>query len=419
MKLGAAFEMTFSETETQRSRNDFPSLQRKVDGHLLAFFDGPGGTQVPNAVIEAVSHYYKRSNANTHGPFITSVETLRLLEDSRAAVADFLGASSAATVSFGANMTSLTFSLSHALARKMRPGDEVVITELDHEANRGPWLNLRELGITVKEVPLRADGTLDMAVLEELITERTRIVALGIASNALGTVTDLSLPRALSKRVGAYLVVDAVHYAPHFPLDVLSMDVDFLLCSAYKFYGPHVGILYSRPGLLDELDTDRLRTQDQVGPYRIETGTLNHAAIAGVKAAIEYIATWGTGSTLRERIVSAMRDIAAYEHGLAAFYHRSVGEIPGVTVYGPEFSDVPRAPTVSITLEGTSAPALSAALAEQGLAVWAGHFYAIRTVEKLGLAEQGGLLRTGISMYNTPQEVERLLNGIRDCSLSR
>ncbi len=408
--------MAFSEAEALRSREDFPSLRRTINGQPLAFFDGPGGTQVPEAVIDAVSHYYRRSNANTHGPFVTSVETDQLMHDARSAVADFLGAPSARDISFGANMTTLAFSLSHALARDMRAGDEVIITELDHEANRGPWLNLAASGIKVKEVPMRQDGRLELAALEQQITARTRVMALGIASNALGTVTDLKPARELCRAVGAHLVVDAVHYAPHFPVDVASMGVDFLLCSAYKFYGPHVGILYSRPGLLNELSTDRLRTQEQSAPYRIETGTLNHAAIAGVKAAVEYIASWGTGDTPRERIVTAMRSITAYEHDVAAHYYERVRALPGVTVYGPEFSREPRAPTVSITMEGTTPLSLSAALAKRGVAVWAGDFYAVRAVEKLGLAPTGGLLRTGISMYNTRQEVERLIDGLQSMS---
>jgi selenocysteine lyase/cysteine desulfurase len=228
----------------------------------------------------------------------------------------------------------------------------------------------------------------------------------------LGTVNDIALARRLTREVGALLLIDAVHYAPHFPVDVTSMDVDFLLCSAYKFYGPHVGVLYSKPGALDRLPTDRLRVQDPASPYRIETGTLNHAAIHGVRAAIEYLAGWGTGSTLRERLVDAMTSIGEYEHRLAREYHDSVRRIRGVRVWGTDFSTPSRAPTVSITLDQHTAAEAATVLGSQGLCVWDGDFYAVRAVEVLGLAQRGGLLRTGISMYTTESDVRRLLSAI-------
>jgi selenocysteine lyase/cysteine desulfurase len=238
-------------------------------------------------------------------------------------------------------------------------------------------------------------------------------LALGASSNALGTVNDLKLARHLTRAVGALLIVDAVHYAPHFPLDVQELGVDFLLCSAYKFYGPHVGVLYSRPGALDALPTTRLVVQDPKAPYRIETGTLNHAAIEGARAAVEYVASWGRGATLRERILDAMAGISAYEHGIAKSYYDAVRSIDGVRVWGPDFSQAKRAPTVSITLENVTAEQAARALGQEGICVWDGHFYAARAVEVLGLAARGGLLRTGVSMYNTPAELERLLAGIR------
>lgn len=403
--------MPFTESDCLRARRDFPSLARTLEGRPLAFLDGPAGTQVPHAVIDAIARYYETSNANSHGEFPTARETDRLLRETREAVAAFLGAPSWREISFGQNMTTLTFSLSQALVREMEPGDEIVITQLDHEANRGPWLNLRERGIVVREVALRPDGTLDPDDMERQVTSRTRLVALGLASNALGTVNDAARARELSRRVGAWLLLDAVHHAAHFSIDVQALDCDFLLASAYKFYGPHVGLLYSRPGLLDRLRTDRLRTQEDEAPYRIETGTLNHAAIAGVKAAIEYIASWGEGTTLRERIVSAMEGIAAYEHALGAYYYDNVRTIPGVTVRGPDFSGR-RAPTISITKEGETPQDLARRLGDRGVQVWDGHFYAIRAIEALGLAERGGVLRTGIVMYNTREEIDRLLEGI-------
>jgi cysteine desulfurase family protein (TIGR01976 family) len=399
-----------------KCRRDFPALARTANGFPLAFLDGPAGTQVPEPVIAAMSDYYRTSNANTHGEFPTSRETDRLLQETRETVAAFLGAPSGREISFGQNMTTLTYALSYALAREMAPGDEIVITQLDHEANRGPWLNLRERGIVVREAALRPDGRLDPEDFARQVTAKTRLVALGIASNALGTVTDATIARRLSKEVGAWLLLDAVHYAAHLPVDVVALDADFLLCSAYKFYGPHVGILYTRPGLLDRLSTDRLRVQDEEGPSRIEMGTLNHAALLGVKAAIEYIASWGAsgedhGGSLRERIVSALNRIAGWEHEIGAYYHDNVRRIPGVTVWGPDFSG-PRAPTVSITIDGVHPQEAARALGQRGIQVWDGHFYALRPIEALGLAERGGVLRTGIVMYNTREEIDRLLEGV-------
>lgn len=401
--------MAFTDKESRACRGDFPALERALDGQPLAYLDGPAGTQVPRQVIDAVSWYYETCNANTHGMFLTSRESDAVLQHSREAVATFLGAESWREISFGQNMTTLTYSLSYALARQMRPGDEILITELDHEANRGPWLNLEERGMVVRQVALGPDGRLDEADFEGKVNDRTRVVALGYASNALGTVNDVALARRAARAVGAYLVVDAVHYAPHFPLDVAALDADFLLCSAYKFYGPHVGILYTRPGLLAQLKPDRLSTQDQEAPYRIETGTLNHAAIAGVKAAVDYLGTWGTGADLRRRVVDALAGIASYEHSLARHYYEEVRRIAGVTAWGPDFASSHRAPTVSITIDGVPAAEAARRLGERGLQVWDGDFYAARAIEVLGLAGRGGVLRTGISMYNTREEVDRLL----------
>ena len=273
-----------------------------------------------------------------------------------------------------------------------------------------------ERGILVKEVRLLRTGELDPTDMAAKVTPRTKVFAIGASANSLGTVNDLALARQLTREVGALLVIDAVHYAPHFPLDVQALDTDFLLCSAYKFYGPHVGILYSRPGALDRLPTDRLSVQDPAAPYRIETGTLNHAAIDGVRAAVDYIASWGMGSTLRERILSAMSDISAYEHELAKHYYDAVRRIPGVRVWGPGFEGGARAPTVSFAHEKVTAEELAVAVGKQGICVWDGNFYAARPVEVLGLDRRGGLLRTGISMYNTREELDRLLAGIEALS---
>jgi cysteine desulfurase family protein (TIGR01976 family) len=404
--------MAYSAEHSERSRRDFPSLQRTAQGNPLVFLDGPGGSQVPTAVIEAMTDFYPTCNVNTHGSFPPSREVDRRMESARATLATFLGAAGPECISFGQNMTTLNFALSAAIGRTLRPGDEVLITQLDHEANRGPWLRLRELGVVIHEVRLQESGELDMADMAAKITERTKVFAIGASSNALGTVNDLALARRLTRNVGALLVIDAVHYAPHFPVDVRALDTDFLLCSGYKFYGPHVGILYSKPGALDRLPTDRLSVQDAAAPFRIETGTLNHAAIDGLRAAVMYLAGWGEGTTLRDRLVDAMTHIAAYEHQLAEHYYDHVRHLPGVRVWGPDFATRSRAPTVSITLAKHTAAAAASALGDQGICVWDGNFYAARAVEVLGLAERGGLLRTGISMYSTRNDVQRLLDAI-------
>ena len=394
-------------------RADFPSLSRTHNGFPLVYFDGPAGTQVPRQVIDAMDAYYTTSNANTHGQFVTTRETDRLLEETRETAAAFLGAPSGSTVSFGANMTTLAFSLSRAFARMLRPGDEVLVTQLDHEANRGPWLSLREHGIVVREIGITRDASLDYDDLRAKLNERTRLVAMGWASNAFGTVNDVALVRELTYKVGAWLLVDAVHYAPHLVMDVDTLGIDFLLCSAYKFYGPHVGILCCREGLLDQLPTDRLRTQDPRAPHRIETGTLNHAAIAGVKASIEYIASLGAGATLREKVVHAMTSMAAYEHALGSTLYQHLLSIEGVSVHGLSFQSPRRAPTIAFTVKGKTATQISAALGEKGICTWDGHFYAIRPMEVLGLLEGGGVTRVGISLYNKEEEVNRLVNELR------
>jgi cysteine desulfurase family protein (TIGR01976 family) len=404
--------MRYTEKECHECRADFPSLARTFGGHPKAYLDGPAGTQVPRAVIDAISGYYLTSNANTAGEFETSRLSDALERETREVAAAFLGAASWREVSFGQNMTTLNFSLSHALARAMKPGDEIVITQLDHEANRGPWLHLRERGIVVREVVLREDGRLDEEDLARQVGPRTRLVAIGHASNALGTVNDLALARRLAREAGAWFLVDAVHSAAHFAIDVQALDADFLLCSAYKFYGPHVGLLYCRPGLLEQLQTDKLSVQDDIAPFRIETGTLNHAALGGVKAAIEYIAGWGEGATLRERIVSAMSAIAAYEHTVGKHYYEAVRALPGVKVWGPDFASPERAPTLSFTHERATAKEIAARAGDRGIQVWNGDFYAARAIEVLGLAPRGGVLRTGIVMYNTIAEVDRLLEVI-------
>ncbi|MCX6143742.1 MAG: cysteine desulfurase-like protein [Ignavibacteriales bacterium] len=394
-------------------RSDFPSLERTFRDRPLTYFDGPGGTQMPRQVIESITNYYTACNSNTHGCFITTRESDALLQETRRIIAIFLGAKHLDCISLGANMTTLNFSLSRAIGRKLKPRDEVVITQLDHEANRGPWLTLKEQGVVIHEVALKQDGTLDYHDMRAKIGPKTRLLALGLASNALGTVNNVALARELTSKVGAWLLVDAVHYAPHFAIDVQAMDVDFLLCSAYKFYGPHVGILYCREGLLDQLEPDRLRTQEQSAPYKIETGTLNHASIVGVKAAIEYIASLASGPDIRSKIVSALKLIGQHERRLASELYNGLKSINGMTIYGQPFGTALRAPTISFTVKSKTAEEVCTRLGERGFCMWDGHFYALRAIEVLGLLERGGVTRAGISMYNTMEEVSNLLDEIK------
>ena len=291
----------------------------------------------------------------------------------------------------------------------MQKGDEVLITQLDHEGNRGPWLMLREFGIKVREVLLKMDGTLDYEDFASKINDNTRLVAMGIASNALGTVNDVKRIRELTYRYNSWLLLDAVAYAPHFSIDVQAMGCDFLLCSAYKFYGPHVGILYSRPGLLDRLFTDRLITTEQRSPYCIETGTLNHAALAGVSAAVDFLSELGEGNSLREKLVSAYQNISKHEFNLAVHLYNGLTGIPGIKIIGQDFASAHRTPTVSFTLEGKTAAQVCAQLGKKNICAWDGHFYALRAIQVLGLLEKGGVTRLGISFYNTGEEIDMTL----------
>ncbi|MCK5349180.1 MAG: cysteine desulfurase-like protein [Desulfobacula sp.] len=393
-------------------RDDFPSLKQEINGYPLAYFDGPGGTQVPQSVIDAVSDYYYTSNANFHGNFITSRRTDQVVEGTREKIAAFLGADGPENISYGHNMTTLNFSLSRAFGSWLNPGDEIVITQLDHEANRGPWLALRENGIVVREVALLPDGLLDYNDFENKINEKTRLVAMGYSSNVTGTINNVPLVRKMTYKTGAMLLVDAVHYVPHFPLDVTALGVDFLLCSAYKFYGPHIGILYSNGENLNRLPTFNLRTQLQHAPYCIETGTLNHAAIAGVNAAIDYIETFGEGDSARSRMVSAMKEINRYEDAVYKDISKKLKAIETLTIIGPSDIKVKKAPTISFDIAGINPSDVCNYLGEQGICAWNGHFYGIRPTEIFGYLEKGGLTRVGVSVYNTMEEVDRLIAAV-------
>lgn len=387
----------------------FPVLQRKVNGQPLVLLDGPAGTQVPLSVIDAISHYYKNSNANSHGAFITTRETDIVLDETRAAVAALLGAEGAHNISFGQNMTTLNFSLSKAIGRKLQPGDEILITQLDHESNRGPWLALRDKGIIVREIPILENGTLAMKHMRDMINENTRLVAMGMASNFTGAVNDFQEVRKLTYEKGAWLLLDAVHYAPHFSIDVGEIGCDFLLCSAYKFYGPHVGLLYSKTGMLDQMPTDRLRTAYQMAPYKIETGTLNHAALAGVLAAIRFMAEQGKGETLRDQLITAFETITPHEERLAKKLYAYLDSTEKFNVIGPDFGEGERAPTLSFVTEGMTAKQVCEYLAENNICAWSGHFYAQKAAEVLGLQELGGVTRMGMSIYTTDADIEKTI----------
>jgi cysteine desulfurase family protein (TIGR01976 family) len=394
-------------------RDNFPSLSRKIANNTCVFLDGPAGTQVPNKVIDGISDYYKNSNANTHGVFTTTIETDAVISRARKYASTFLGAEGSHNISFGQNMTTLNFSLARAIGRYLQVGDEILITQLDHEANRGPWLSLRAEGIIVREVRLLASGVLDYEDFEAKINERTRLVCMGWSSNITGTINDVERVRALSYKVGALLLIDAVHYAPHYRMDVQALGCDFLLCSAYKFYGPHVGILYARTGLLDRLPTDRLRTADQHAPYSIETGTLNHAAIAGVTAAIQFIADMGKGQSLNDQLDTALSIIHHHEHSLAIKLYDGLCKMPELNIIGPNFEVAKRAPTISFIHHRLPAIEVCKYFATQNIFAWDGHFYAMRAAEVLGLLERGGVTRMGISAYTNEEDIDRTLSAIK------
>jgi cysteine desulfurase family protein (TIGR01976 family) len=393
-------------------RERFPALERRHRGHPVAYFDGPGGTQVPRSVTDAVAEYLLHHNANTHWRYPTSEETDRIIAGAREALADFLGAAPAEIV-FGANMTTLTFHLGRALGRGWQPGDEVIVTELDHHANVAPWRALEpERGVTVRSVPLVPEtGELDWPALERAFSPATRLLAIGAASNALGTVSDVARACALARTAGALSFVDAVHYAPHALVDVKAIDCDFLACSAYKFYGPHVGILYGRRDRLEALDAPKLAPAPETAPERLETGTLNHEGIAGAGAAVDFLASLAAEGLRRARLQRSFAALHRRGQGLVERLWNGLGEIRGVTRYGPP-PGRPRTPTVSFTVAGRASDDVASALADDGLFASSGDFYATTVVERLGLSGQG-LVRAGCACYSTTEEVDRLLASVR------
>ncbi|MFO0952390.1 MAG: cysteine desulfurase-like protein [Isosphaeraceae bacterium] len=401
-------------------RGEFPALERTIGGRPVAYFDGPGGTQTPRAVVDAVADYLLNHNANTHWTFPTSVETDRILADARATLADFLNARPD-DVAFGANMTSLTFHLARALGRGWKPGDEVVVTELDHQANVAPWEALAvERGVTVRTARMDpATCRLDMDDLERCLTPKTRLLAVGAASNAVGTVSDVAAAAALARKVGALVFVDAVHYAPHALVDVAAFDCDFLACSAYKFHGPHVGVLYGRRERIEALSVPKLRPAPDTAPERLETGTQNHEGIAGAAAAVEFLAglSGEAGLSRRQRLERVFHALHERASGLVTRLWDGLGAIPGVTRFGPE-PGAPRTPTVSFTLAGHASVEVARALAARGVFVSHGDFYASTVVERLGQAEHG-LVRVGCACYTSADEVERLLEAVSDLAAGK
>lgn len=397
----------------QEIRAQFPALARRHNDHPVAYFDGPGGTQVPRSVADAMTDYLLHHNANTHWVYPTSVETDALLDGARAACADLLGARKD-EVAFGANMTTLTFHLARALGRGWGPGDEVVITELDHHANVAPWQAVaKERGITLRSVPFDPrSGELDFAALEAALTPRVRLLAIGAASNALGTVTDVTRAAALAHRVGALCFVDAVHFAAHGLVDVRQIECDYLACSPYKFYGPHLGLLYGRHDLLQGLDVPKLAPAPEAAPERMETGTQNHEGIVGAGAAVEFLASLGQGATRRARLDEARHRLHADGQALVEQLWQGLSAIKGVTLYGPPPSR-PRTPTVVFTLAGLPAEQVARRLAEEGLFVSHGDFYAQTVIERLGLAEHG-VVRVGCACYTGADEVERLVRAVAE-----
>lgn len=398
-------------------RSQFPALERTHNGFPVAYFDGPGGTQVPRRVVDAMADYLYHHNANTHWNYPTSAETDALIEQARVAVADFINASPADVV-FGNNMTTITFHVSRALGRAWGPGDEVVVTELDHHANIAPWQALaRERGITLRSVPFSVDtGQLDWTALERAITPRTRLLAIGAASNALGTITDVAAAASLAHAAGALVFVDAVHYAAHGLIDVRFADCDFLACSAYKFYGPHAGFLYGKSELLATLDVPKLAPAPDEAPERLETGTQNHEGIVGTGAAVDFIASIGRGATRRQQIVTAMGALHAHGDALVRQLWDGLGGMQGVRRYGPT-PDAARTPTISFVVNGVSSEEVAVALAKRGVFVSHGDFYAATVIERLGHAHDG-VVRAGCACYTTSAEVDRLLEGVAAISVS-
>jgi cysteine desulfurase family protein (TIGR01976 family) len=406
--------------DVEALRAEFPALARLgPDGRPVVFLDGPGGTQVPQRVIDAVSDYFLRTNANAGGAFVTSESSDAVTEEAHAAVADLLGAGSRDEIKFGYNMSTLTLHIGRSIGATLGPGDEIVVTTLDHEANVSTWEAMAaDRGVTVRKVDIREDDvTLDLEDLESKLNPRTKLVAVGYASNAVGTVNPVAEIVARAHEVGALTYVDAVAYAPHGPIDVRALDTDFLVCSAYKWFGPHLGALYGKAEVLDRLPAFKVRPAHD----RFETGTAAFESIAGTLAATGYLRDVGrrfgevmTAGDRRSELVAGMTAIVDYERGLVGRLIAGLGAIQGVTIHG--IADAARAdervPTVSVSLDGLHPRAAAEHLGRAGIFVWDGDFYATGLIERLGMAEHGGVLRLGLVHYNTAAEVDRTLEAL-------
>jgi cysteine desulfurase family protein (TIGR01976 family) len=402
-------------------RSQFPSLTQNVNGNPAVFLDGPGGTQVPQRVIDAISDYLTTSNANTCGAYATSRRTNATIDDARAAMADFLGCDPD-EIAFGPNMTTLTYAMSRAIGRQLGPGNEILLTHLDHDANISPWRALEETGATVRFAEInQEDCTLDMNDLARKISGHTRVVAVGYASNAVGTINPVKQIVQLAHAHSALAYIDAVHYAPHGPIDVRALDCDFLVCSAYKFFGPHMGLLYGKREHLKRLQPYKVRANTEAIPNRWEWGTLNHECIAGITACVDYLADLGrrvdpSASTRRAALLAAYDAIQKHERNLAKRLIRGLAAIPGLTIYGitdPRRFDQ-RCPTIAVRIAGHTPLELATALGERGFFTWDGNYYALNLTERLDVEKDGGFLRIGLVHYNTSEEVDRLINASRE-----
>ncbi|HEX6819319.1 MAG TPA: cysteine desulfurase-like protein [Ktedonobacterales bacterium] len=419
-----------SSLDLSASRAEFPSLALEQDGQPVVYFDNPGGTQTPQQCIEAITRYLTTSNANTGGAFLTSARSDALLDEAHAAMADLLNAGDPREIIFGPNMTTLTFAMSRAIGRTLQAGDEIVVTALDHDANVAPWLALtEERGVVVRMAEVNAETcSLDMGDLREKITPRTKVVAVGYASNAVGTINDVRQVIQWARDAGALSFVDAVQYAPHGPIDVRELGCDLLACSAYKFFGPHLGVLYGKLSLLERLAAYKVRPATNEPPGKWETGTQNHECLAGLLGTVEYLAALGRQyldryadqfpdmSGRRLELHVALAAIQEYERGLAERLIAGLQAIPGVRIYGyTAQSDLPRrVPTVALTIAGHTPRQLAEALGKRGIFTWDGNYYALTLMERIGLEPNGGALRIGLAHYNTAEEVERLLAALRD-----
>jgi len=413
-------------------RKEFPALKETDEqGRPYVYFDGPGGTQVPRSVMDAMSDYFIRANANHGGCFITSRRNDETIEQAREAMADLVNAPSPREIVFGPNMTTLTFGLSRAIGRRLRAGDEVVVTRLDHDGNIAPWVALEEKGVQIKRADFCVeDCRLDLEHLASIVTKKTKVVAVGLASNAVGTINPVRRISEIAHAAGAWLWVDAVHFAPHGPMDVQVLGCDFLVCSAYKFFGPHVGALWGRLDLLEGLSAYKVRPANPAAPGKFETGTQNHEGLAGLIAAVDYLAGVGREHCdpafvpanelegyrgRRRELKQAMWAIAAYERDLFSYMFSEVEKIPGITTYGirnrDEFRE--RCPTLAFRKKGLSPRAIAAYLGDRGIFVWSGNYYALSVTERLGLEETGGMVRAGLVHYNTAEEVDRFLDALK------